>query len=94
MPRLILLLAVPLMLAGNLFAWARFAWCCAVNPQRAWRIAIGYDQLFNAAVNGSEDETVSSRAARAQAQGHRWACVLCRLLDVFEPDHCEKSRGV
>lgn len=94
MPRLILLFAVPLMLLGNGLAWLRFGWAWLANPERAWRIAIGYDQLFNVAANGSEDETVSSRAARARDEGQRWGCVLCKLLDKIETGHCDKSRGV
>lgn len=64
------------------------------NHYRAWRIAVGVDQLGNVAANGNEDETISSRAARSQEKGERWACVLCKLLDVLDPDHCKKSRGV
>jgi len=58
---------------------------------RAWRLAVGYDQLANVAFGGSEDETISSRAGRALRKGERWACVLCRLLDRFDPKHCERS---
>lgn len=61
------------------------------GSDRAWRLAIGYDQLANAAFGGSEDETISSRAGKAQQSGKRWACVLCRLLDRLDPDHCRKS---
>lgn len=89
--RLILLLAVPLMLLGNGLAWLRFGWAWLANPARAWRIAIGYDQLFNVAANGDEDETLSSRAGKAKRRGERWGCVLCRLLDKIDPGHCDRS---
>ena len=91
MVRLILLLAVPLMLFGNAIAWMRFAWSLVFSPTRAWRIAVGYDQLVNVAANGDEDETISSRAGKAAREGKRWACVFCRLLDRLDPNHCEKA---
>jgi len=65
------------------------------NPwgDRAWHIAIAWDQLFNATTGGSEDETLSSRAGRARRRGARWGCVLCRFLDWLDPGHCERSIG-
>lgn len=65
-----------------------------VDSPRFWRSAIAKDQAANAAVlNGNEDETISSRAARAAARGDRWGCVLCRLLDKFDRDHCRDAAG-
>lgn len=61
------------------------------GSDRAWRLAIAFDQLANAATGGSEDETISSRAHRARSEGRRWGCVLCKLLDLIEKDHCGKS---
>ena len=61
------------------------------GSNRAWKLAIGHDQLANAAFGGSEDETISSRAGKAAKDGKRWACVLCRLLDKFDPGHCNKG---
>jgi len=46
------------------------------------------------AANGSELETLSSRAERARREGRAWGCWLCRLLNHIEPDHCERSRGI
>jgi len=65
----------------------------AGSETRAWKLAISHDQLANTAFGGDEDETISSRAGRAKRDGKRWACLLCRLLDRFDPDHCEKSIG-
>lgn len=62
-----------------------------VSSARAWRLAVSYDQLANTAFGGSEDETISSRAGKAARKGKRWACVLCKLLDWFQPNHCELS---
>ena len=58
---------------------------------RAWRLAVSYDQLANTAFGGNEDETISSRAFKASASGRRWGCLLCRLLDKIERDHCRRS---
>ena len=58
---------------------------------RAWRLAVSYDQLANTAFGGDEDETISSRAYKAMLKRRRWGCLLCRLLDRIDPDHCRKS---
>ena len=94
MSRLALLLLVPVLALAPLLTLVRYLWAIVTNPDRATRIAIGYDQLVNVAANGHEDETISSRADRARASGRLWGCVLCRLLDYLDPDHCKKSRGV
>ncbi len=49
------------------------------------------DRLANAITLGSGDETISSRLGKAQAKGSRFACVLCRFLDLFQRDHCKLS---
>ncbi len=54
-------------------------------------ILIGVDQLGNALLRGDPDETISSRAAKAQLKGKTWGCVLCKFLDKIDPDHCQKS---
>lgn len=92
--RLILLALAPLLLCASLLWWLRYAGAVIASPQRAWRLAVAKDQLANAAFNGHEDETISSRAARARDAGRRWGCVLCRWLDALDSDHCDKSRGV
>lgn len=94
MSRVVLLLLIPVLALAPLLALVRYLWAIITNPARAVRIAIGYDQLVNVAANGDEDETISSRADRARENGRRWGCVLCRLLDRLDPDHCKKSRGI
>lgn len=89
--RLLLALLWLLCLAASLLAAVRMLWAIITSPPRAWRLAVAHDQLFNAAANGDEDETVSSRAAKARRSGRRWGCVLCRLLDALDPDHCENN---
>lgn len=61
------------------------------GSRRAWTLAVAHDQLANVAFGGHEDETLSSRAGKAARDGKPWACVLCRLLDRLDPNHCEKS---
>lgn len=62
-----------------------------VGSTRAWVLAIAHDQLANAATGGSVDETISSRAHRARKVGRRWGCVLCKVLDALDPDHCANA---
>ena len=62
-----------------------------VGSPRAWRLAVAYDQLANTAFGGNEDETISSRAYKAMIDRRRWGCILCKLLDRIQPDHCRKS---
>ncbi|WP_263082147.1 hypothetical protein [Endozoicomonas sp. Mp262] len=56
-----------------------------------WNILIAIDQLANTLLAGDPDETISSRAAKANRKGKRWGCVLCRFLHWFDRNHCEKS---
>lgn len=60
---------------------------------RAWRIILAYDRLGNAASGGDDRETISSRANRGAAEGNRGWCLLCRLLDLLQKEHCRKSAG-
>ncbi len=93
MKRLNLLAFLLLGQVANLVAILHMLWAIAVGSPKARVIALAYDQLGNAATNGNEDETISSRANRARLEGRRWGCVLCRILDWFQKDHCSKSAG-
>jgi hypothetical protein len=64
-----------------------------IGSPRAWRIAVGYDRVANAATGGQDTETISSRANRGRKEGNRGWCLLCQLLDRIDPDHCRKSAG-
>jgi len=77
-------------LAGALASvWMLLA--ALAGSDRAWKLAIAHDQLANAAFGGDEDETISSRAAKAALRGERWGCVLCKLLDRLDPGHCARN---
>lgn len=55
-------------------------------------ILIAIDQLLNALLLGSPDETISSRMGKYVYRGRGFIpCVLCKLLDLFEKDHCKNS---
>jgi hypothetical protein len=73
------------------FSAVRMLWAAVSNPAKAFDLAKGFDLLGNVAFNGALGELISSRAGKQQRQGRRWACVLCRLLDYIERDHCEKN---
>jgi hypothetical protein len=56
-----------------------------------WNLLIAIDQLFNALTGGFPDETLSSRMGKKARKGDKFAKCFCRVLDVFDKDHCEKS---
>lgn len=55
------------------------------------RVFVAFDQLLNAILGGDEDETISSRIAKDKRRGRKFACVLCKMLDWIDKDHCEKA---
>jgi hypothetical protein len=92
MARRLTLLA--LWFAGLLAALFSLLWGLAAalaGSPRALRIAVAQDQAANAALGGSEDETISSRAGKGARAGVWHWCLLCRLLDRIDPRHCQKS---
>lgn len=62
-----------------------------VGSPRAKRLALAYDRLGNVATGGAGEETISSRASRGTREGVRGWCLLCRLLDRIDADHCKRS---
>ena len=55
-------------------------------------VLIAIDQLFNAAIGGYCDETLSSRAWRWEQDGVRaWPRRLIDLIFFWEPNHCRES---
>jgi hypothetical protein len=54
-------------------------------------VGVGVSQLLNTILGGDEDEHLSSRAGKDARRGRKMACVLCRFLDLFDRDHCEKA---
>lgn len=89
--RLLLLLCLFPCLFAALFGVASMVWGVLFVPSHAHRVAVSFDQLANAGAGGDEDETISSRAAKASRQRKPWGCVLCKVLDWFDPGHCENN---
>lgn len=89
--RLAFLALVILCQLANFVAGVWMLCAALAGANRTWALAKGYDQLANAAFGGSEDETISSRAYKAMLAKRRWGCILCRLLDILERDHCRRS---
>lgn len=56
-----------------------------------WRVFISIDEFANVLIGGPVGETISTRAYKAMIAGETWGCVLCRILDVFQKDHCLKA---
>lgn len=86
----ILLLAVWLLSHFTHFVASTWLLIAALTGrERAWQIALGYDHLGNTVTGGRPEETISSRAYRAMTEKRRWGCVLCKLLDYIQKDHCK-----
>lgn len=54
-------------------------------------LLLALDHLLNALLAGYPDETVSFRSATARDGGKRWGCILCKVLDAIDKDHCDKA---
>lgn len=91
MKRLFFLLLALLCPFIGLLAALALVLAAVFSLEWARRLAVSFDQLANTVFGGSEDETISSRAAKAARARRWWGCVLCRLLHVFDRDHCERS---
>ena len=55
------------------------------------QVLVALDQLINAILNGFADETLSSRAYRAQLKGHRyfgWTANAINALFYWQANHC------
>lgn len=70
------------------------AWMlCAIisGSPRAWRIALGNDQLANATFGGDEDESISSRCWRYRTDPS-YAAWVKRINWLFDdPNHCQNA---
>ena len=86
---LIALWAAALLAALFALTWGLAA--TLADSDRARRIAVAQDQAANAALGGSEDETISSRAGKGMMKGVWHWCLLCRVLNWIDPKHCQQS---
>ncbi|MCX7177717.1 MAG: hypothetical protein NTX56_02780 [Proteobacteria bacterium] len=77
--------------AGNIVAAIWMFLAIFFGSPRAWRIAVGYDQLGNATFGGNEDETISSRCWRYREE-LRYSAWVKRINWLFDdPNHCQNS---
>lgn len=63
------------------------------NEEEALDLAASFDQTINCVFNGDRDETMSSRLGRMCRRNEPFGCFMCKLLDIPDKDHCEKSIG-
>ena len=56
--------------------------------EQVFNALVALDKWVNVLLGGDPDETISSRAGKAQLSGKLWGCSLCRFLDFFQKDHC------
>lgn len=91
MKRIALVALFPILFIGLIFVGFRYLASIITNTDKAINIAKMIDEAANVGANGRVDETISARAAKAQIAGRRWGCLLCRLLDAIQKDHCKKA---
>jgi hypothetical protein len=75
------------------FALLRLIFAILTNSEKAWNVLVAFDRVGNAALNGDPRETISSRAYRGTIEGNKSWCLLCKILNEFQPDHCKQSAG-
>jgi hypothetical protein len=56
-----------------------------------FEVALAFDRLLNAIICGKSTETICVRATQAWFLDKTWGCVLCRVVDFFDRDHCVTS---
>lgn len=83
-----------LCMAAAVLSGIRMLGFIMIGSDRAWRMAKAYDRVGNTAIGGTDTETISSHAYRASTEKRRWGCLLCKLLDKVEQDHCKTSAGI
>lgn len=89
--RLIIIFLLLLCQVVAMIAPIRALFAVINNPKRAFYILLGYDLLGNVTLNGEPREYISTRAYRSRKENTRWGCILCKLLDAIEEDHCRNS---
>lgn len=60
----------------------------------ALNLLIALDQLANCLLRGDPDETLSARAHRMRAKGHRhwgWLAGAINLVFFWQEDHCQRA---
>jgi len=91
MKRLALIVLSPILALGLVYIAILYFLFTFLNPEKALNIALMIDEASNVSANGRVDETISARAAKAQIAGKKWGCVLCKILDAIQKDHCTNA---
>lgn len=55
------------------------------------RVLVAFDMLCCVIFGGQSGDTISYTAAVAQLHGEKWGCVLCRILNLFQKNHCQDT---
>lgn len=92
--RAALLCLVPVVALAGLGSLVYLPFAILIGSPRARTMLVAYDRIGNAWTGGKDTETISSRANRGRVEGVAGWCLLCRLLDRIEKDHCSKSAGI
>lgn len=92
--RVVFILLALVCAVGGVLSGMLMFYDALVGSPRARRLFRAFDRVGNAATGGADTETISSRANRARSERRRWGCILCRVLDWIERDHCRKSSGI
>lgn len=58
---------------------------------RVWAHLYALDVYANTLLGGHHKETISSRLGRGAIDGCVLCGLLCKFLDIFDPQHCKKS---
>jgi hypothetical protein len=58
---------------------------------KLWQFLVELDRKCNLYLLNGEDETISSRAGKAVANGNKVAILLCGFLHLLDKGHCAKS---
>ena len=64
-----------------------------MNPVKRYILnwLLWLDQGANCLLGGDPQETLSSRIGKVAADGHKWAVLVCKVLDWLDPGHCQRS---
>jgi hypothetical protein len=54
---------------------------------------IAGDSFLGVLVGGNNGETISARSNTARRDSRPWGCVLCKILDWLEANHCDNAQA-
>lgn len=68
-------------------------WIHGQPPQQtALYCTIAGDAFLGVFCGGNEGETISARSNTARRDSRPWGCVLCKILDWIEANHCDNAQ--